>query len=127
MRIKMKTKQRQKKLMETPSPCTELQLPTIVKVAVDGALIKGYSIHRETYLRNPETNECLRMEGWKDVYLFPKFWDLEIHEKKLFTLIFPPLPAHWHVFDFWESKGRKPLYRAGILRNSDNLYFINHH
>jgi hypothetical protein len=108
--------------------------PTIIIVCVDGFPIPGdidpeaymdrYSIHRETFVRNPETGECLRLEAWYDVSLWPSFRMLRKFEKAEYTLVFPPLPSHWQSFDLWEMKGTLPLYISGIRRNHDGIYIV---
>ena len=101
------------------------QEPTLVVIGVDGSRTGCYSIHRETFLRNPETNECLRMQAWYNVSLWPEFLALDEDEELEYTLVFPPLPSHWHNFDLWEMSGSKPMYKSGIRRNSDGVYLLS--
>ena len=105
----------------------ESKEPTIVVVRMSGKNFRCYCIHRETFLRNPETTECLRMEAWYDVSLWPNFVRLERNETHEYTLVFPALPAHWQTFDLWEMKGTGPHYVSGIGRNTSGVYIINLH
>jgi hypothetical protein len=101
------------------------QEPTLVVIGVDGSRTGCYSIHRETFLRNPETNECLRMQAWYNVSLWPEFLALDEDEELEYTLVFPPLPSHWQSFDLWEMSGSKPMYKSGIRRNSNGVYLLS--
>ena len=101
------------------------QEPTLVVIGVDGSRTGCYSIYRETFLLNPETNECLRMQAWYNVSLWPEFLALDEDEKLEYTLVFPPLPSHWQNFDLWEMSGSKPMYKSGIRRNSDGVYLLS--
>ena len=98
--------------------------PTLIVIEVNGKRISCYSIHRETYLRNPETDEILRMSEWHNVSLWPTFSSLDEDESLEYVLVFPPLPSHWQTFDVWEMKGSKPMYKGGIMRNKDGVYII---
>ncbi len=98
--------------------------PTLIVIEVNGKRISCYSIHRETYLRNPETDEILRMSEWHNVSLWPNFSALDEDENLEYVLVFPPLPSHWQTFDVWEMKGSKPMYKGGIKRNNDGVYII---
>ena len=130
----MTTKQPKKKPHVKPHVWPETKKPTIVIVGVDGFPIPGdidpeahvdcYCIHRETFVRNPETGECLRMEAWYDVNIWPAFRKLKKYERAEYTLVFPPLPSHWQTFDLWEMKGTLPLYISGIRRNEDGVYIV---
>ena len=98
--------------------------PTLIVIEANGKRISCYSIHRETYLRNPETDEILRMSEWHNVSLWPIFSALDEDERLEYVLVFPPLPSHWQTFDVWEMKGSKPMYKGGIKRNKDGVYII---
>lgn len=121
------TNSRKKNAVQKPKRWPVSQEPTLVVIGVDGARISCYSIHRETFLRNPETNECLRMEAWYNVSIWPDFLGLDEDEEQEYTLVFPPLPSHWQTFDLWEMSGSKPLYRSGISRNRDGVYILPDH
>lgn len=99
--------------------------PTLVVIQVNGKRTYGYSIHRETYLRNPETGESIRMVEWHNVSLWPIFTPLDMDERKEYVLVFPPLPNHWQTLDVWEMKGSMPLYIGGIKRNIDDVYILS--
>ncbi|MFM7730396.1 MAG: hypothetical protein ACKO6L_05115 [Flavobacteriales bacterium] len=98
---------------------------TIVIVRCHGNPRRTYSIHRETCLRNPETDELIRMTAWHNVPIYPTFWPLDAKGKAQFALVFPPLPTHWKTFEFWEMRGENPFYTAHIKRSADELYIVN--
>ncbi|MFM7725977.1 MAG: hypothetical protein ACKO7B_04695 [Flavobacteriales bacterium] len=118
------TNRRKKSTLRKPIQWPVSSEPTLIVIEVDGKSSCCYSIHRETYVRNPETCECLRMDEWHNVSLWPIFTALEEDENQEYVLVFPPLPSHWQTFDVWEMKGSKPLYRGGINRNKDGVYII---
>jgi len=118
------TNRRKKSTLRKPIQWPVSREPTLIVIEVDGKSSCCYSIHRETYLRNPDTGECLRMEAWHDVDLWPVFTSIEIDEQLEYILVFPPLPSHWQTFDLWEMKGSKPMYEGGIKRNKDGVYII---
>ena len=116
---------RKKSKVHKPKQWPISQEPTLVVIGVAESRSSCYSIHRETFLRNPETNECLRMEAWYNVSLWPIFLGLDKNEEIEYTLVFPPLPSHWQSFDLWEMSGSKPMYKSGIRRNSDGVYIVS--
>ena len=118
------TNRRKKNTLRKPIPWPVSNEPTLIAIEVNGKRISCYSIHRETYLRNPETDEILRMSEWHNVSLWPTFSALDEDENLEYVLVFPPLPSHWQTFDVWEMKGTRPLYRGGIKRNKDGVYII---
>jgi len=118
------TNRRKKNTLRKPIPWPVSNEPTLIAIEVNGKRISCYSIHRETYLRNPETDEILRMSEWHNVSLWPTFSALDEDENLEYVLVFPPLPSHWQTFDVWEMKGSKPMYKAGIKRNKDGVYII---
>jgi len=118
------TNRRKKNTLRKPIPWPVSNEPTLIAIEVNGKRISCYSIHRETYLRNPETDEILRMSEWHNVSLWPTFSALDEDENLEYVLVFPPLPSHWQTFDVWEMKGSKPMYKGGIKRNKDGVYII---
>ena len=118
------TNRRKKNTLRKPIPWPVSNEPTLIAIEVNGKRISCYSIHRETYLRNPETDEILRMSEWHNVSLWPTFSALDEDENLEYVLVFPSLPSHWQTFDVWEMKGSKPMYKAGIKRNKDGVYII---
>ena len=118
------TNRRKKNTLRKPIPWPVSDKPTLIVIEVNGKRISCYSIHRETYLRNPETDEILRMSEWHNVSLWPTFSALDEDENLEYVLVFPPFPSHWQTFDVWEMKGSKPMYKAGIKRNKDGVYII---
>ena len=118
------TNRRKKNTLRKPIPWPVSNEPTLIVIEVNGKRISCYSIHRETYLRNPETDEILRMSEWHNVSLWPTFSALDEDENLEYVLVFPPLPSHWQTFDVWEMKGSKPMYKGGIKRNKDGVYII---
>ena len=118
------TNRRKKNTLRKPIPWPVSNEPTLIAIEVNGKRISCYSIHRETYLRNPETDEILRMSEWHNVSLWPNFSALDEDENLEYVLVFPSLPSHWQTFDVWEMKGSKPMYKAGIKRNKDGVYII---
>ena len=119
------TNRRKKSKVQKPTQWPICQEPTLVVIGIDGSSSCCYSIHRETFLRNPETNECLRMEAWYNVSLWPNFLGIDEVEEIEYTLVFPSLPSHWQSFDLWEMSGTKPIYQSGIRRNSDGVYLLS--
>jgi hypothetical protein len=119
------TNRRKKNKMQKPKQWPISQEPTLVVIGIEGSSCSCYSIHRETFIRNPETNECLRMEAWYNVSLWPNFLGLDEDEDLEYTLVFPSLPSHWQSFDLWEMSGTKPIYQRGIRRNSDGVYLLS--
>ena len=115
---------KKKNAIRKPIKWPDSKKPTLLVIEVNGKRNGCYSIHRETYVRNPETCECLRMEEWHNVSLWPIFSALAEDENQEYVLLFPPLPSHWQTFDVWEMKGTRPLYRGGIKRNKDGVYII---
>ena len=118
------TNRRKKNTLRKPIHWPVSTEPTLIVIEVNGKRISCYSIHRETYLRNPETDEILRMSEWHNVSLWPTFSALDDDENLEYVLVFPPLPSHWQTFDIWEMKGSKPMYKGGIKRNKDGVYII---
>ena len=118
------TNRRKKNTLRKPIPWPVSDKPTLIVIEVNGKRISCYSIHRETYLRNPETDEILRMSEWHNVSLWPTFSALDEDENLEYVLVFQPLPSHWQTFDVWEMKGSKPMYAGGIKRNKDGVYII---
>ena len=98
---------------------------SIVVVRLKGSSKLTYSIHRETYLRNPETCEMLLMTAWHNVPLYPTFWPVEEEGTVQFAIVFPPMPKHWRLFEFWEMRGEDPFYAKGIQRNTDEVYIVH--
>lgn len=98
---------------------------TIVVIRYEGRPHEEYSLHRETFLRNPETDELLRMIAWHNVPIYPSFWPLDKYAKAQFAIVFPPLPHHWRTFELWEMKGLHPFYATHISRRKDELYILN--
>ena len=118
------TNRRKKNTLRKPISWPVSNESTLIVIEVNGKRISCYSIHRETYLRNPETDEILRMSEWHNVSLWPTFNALDDDENLEYVLVFPPLPSHWQTFDIWEMKGSKPMYKGGIKRNKDGVYII---
>jgi hypothetical protein len=116
---------RNKSKVQKPMQWPFFQEPTLVVIGIDGSSSSCYSIHRETFIRNPETNECLRMQAWYNVSLWPEFVALDEDEELEYSLVFPALPSHWQTFDLWEMNGSKPMYKSGIRRNSDGVYLLS--
>lgn len=114
----------QKKKTRTQSNVNNNE-PTVVVIRLNGNRICLFCIHLETVLFNPETNQSLRMQAYYNASIWPRFKPVKWGEIQEYTLIFPPLPEHWKSFDFWETKGTKPMYARGISRNKSGVYILD--
>jgi hypothetical protein len=103
---------------------TESSEPTIIILLLNGYNLCSFCIHRETYLRNPETNECIKMQAHYNASIWPRFKSIAKKEIQEYILIFPALPTHWRNFDFWETKGSRPMYTGPVPRNPYGVYIL---